>query len=292
MSDYLVRAVSDSGSIRAFAIVSTDTVNTAFKYHKTSPVVTAALGRLLTAAAIMGADLKGEKDTVTLQITGGGPAGRVLATSDSKCNVKGYASYPVVDLPLNSQGKLDVAGAVGTNGYLTVITDMGLKEPYIGKVELVSGEIGDDITNYYAVSQQTPSAVGLGVLVDVDYSVKCAGGFTVQVMPDATEEDISKLEENVGKLKSVTAMLEEGKTPEDILSFVLEGIAYHNTDTSPVNYFCNCSRERVERALITLGDDEINDMIQKDGGAELTCHFCDKVYKFSENDLKELIQND
>ncbi len=289
MSDYLVRAVSDSGSIRAFSVVSTDTVNTAFKYHKTSPVVTAALGRLLTAAVMMGADLKGENDTVTLQVTGGGPAGRIIAIADSKLNVKGYASNPIVDLNLNEKGKLDVAGAVGTNGYLTVIRDMGLKEPYIGKTQLVTGEIGDDITNYYATSQQTPSAVGLGVLVDVDYTVKCAGGFIVQVMPDATEEEISKLEDNISKLKSVTTMLDEGKTCEDILKTVMEGIDFHFTETSPVSYYCNCSRERVERAIITLGADEINDMIEKDGGAELTCHFCDSVYKFNEEELRNLI---
>ena len=290
MKDYIVRAVTKNGAVRAFCAVTTNTVNEAYKMHKTSPVATAALGRLLTASAMMGAMLKSENETITLQLVGDGPIGRVLAASDSNSNVKGYVTNPLVDLPKNSKGKLDVGGAVGKDGYLVVTKDMGLKEPYIGKTPLVSGEIGDDLTKYFAVSEQTPSVVGLGVLVDIDYSVKEAGGFIIQVMPEATEEDISLLEENIKLVTSVTDMLSDGLLPENILEILLRGFEFEITQKRDTKYFCNCSRERVERALISIGEKELTDIIENDKKAQLTCHFCDKVYDFSEEELKTLLK--
>ena len=288
--DYIIRAVSDTGSIRAFAAYTKSTVNQAQIYHKTSAVATAAMGRLLTAAAMMGATLKGEEDIITLQTSGDGPIGRMIAVTDSKSRVKVCVGNPNVELPLNSEGKLDVGAAVGKNGYLTVITDLGLKEPYIGKIPLVSGEIGDDLTKYFAISDQVPSAVGLGVLVDTDLSVKEAGGFIIQVMPDASDEEITKLEQNIAKVKSVTTLLDEGKTVEDILSMVLEGIEYHITDKLDTQYYCNCSRERVEKTLMTIGEKDLREIIETDGKAQLTCHFCDGVYDFSKEDLEKLLK--
>ena len=290
MKDYIVRAVTKNGAVRAFCAVTTNTVNEAYKMHKTSPVATAALGRLLTASAMMGAMLKSENETITLQLVGDGPIGRVLAVSDSNSNVKGYVTNPLVDLPKNSKGKLDVGGAVGKDGYLVVTKDMGLKEPYIGKTPLVSGEVGDDLTKYFAVSEQTPSVVGLGVLVDIDYSVKEAGGFIIQVMPEATEEDISLLEENIKLVTSVTDMLSDGLLPENILEILLRGFEFEITQKRDTKYFCNCSREGVERALISIGEKELTDIIENDKKAQLTCHFCDKVYDFSEEELKTLLK--
>lgn len=290
MADYIIRAAADDGSVRAFACLTKDTVNEAFLHHQTSPVATAALGRLLTAASMMGAMLKGEKDVVTLQLTGNGPIGRVLAVTDSKSNVKGYVGNPEVDLPLNSAGKLDVGGAVGLDGYLTVITDIGMKEPYIGKIPLVTGEVGDDLTKYFAVSEQVPSAVGLGVLVDTDYTVKTAGGFIIQVMPEATDDDITKLENNLKNVKSVTALFEEGKTPENILELLLEDFDYHITEKTDTKYYCNCSRARVERALISLGAEEVRSIIDEDGQTQLSCHFCSKKYDFGREELEALYE--
>ena len=290
MKDYIIRAAADDGSIRAFACVTTDTVNEAFSHHKTSPVATAALGRTLTAAAMMGAMLKGEKDTVSIQLTGSGPLGRVLAVSDSQSRVRGYVDNPVVDMPLNSAGKLDVGGAIGVDGFLTVINDIGLKEPYIGKIPLVTGEVGDDLTKYFAISEQVPSAVGLGVLVDKDYTVKTSGGFIIQVMPEATEDDITKLENNLSAVKSVTALLDEGKTPEDILKMLLFGFEYHITDTIDTSYSCNCSRERVEKALISIGREELSAIIEEDGQTELSCHFCSNKYHFNKEELLALLE--
>ena len=290
MKDYIIRAVTDCGSIRAFASLNTESVNQAFLHHKTSPVATAALGRLLCAASMMGAMLKGENDTVSLQLTGGGALGRVLAVSDSESAIRGYVDNPVVDMPLNDNGKLNVGAAVGTDGFLTVINDIGMKEPYIGKIPLVTGEVGDDLTKYFAVSEQVPSAVGLGVLVDRDYTVKTAGGFIVQVMPEATEEDITKLENNLSAVKSVTALLNEGKTPEDILSMLLFGFDYHITDTIPTMYRCNCSKERVERALMSIGKEELKKLIEEDGKAELSCQFCSNKYNFDKDDLTALLE--
>lgn len=289
MGDYIIRAVTADGSLRAFAADTTFLVNKAHQMHKTYPIASAALGRLLTAASMMGTMLKSKGDTITLQLTGNGPIGRVMAVSDFEGNVKGYADNPLVDLPNNDAGKLNVGGAVGKDGYLTVIRDFGLKEPYIGRVPLVSGEIGDDLTSYFAVSEQTPSTVGVGVLVDVDLSVKCSGGFIVQVMPEAVDADIDKLEENLSKIKSVTKMMEDGSTPEDMLKTLLNGFDYEITEKRSVEYRCDCSRERVERAIISLGKKEIKKIIDEDGQAELTCHFCDSVYKFDKEELTSLL---
>ncbi len=287
--DYIIRAVTADGALRAFAADTTNLANEAHRKHKTYPIASAALGRLLTAASMMGTMLKSKGDTITLQLTGNGPIGRVMAVSDFEGNVKGYVDNPLVDLPNNDAGKLNVGAAVGKDGFLTVIRDFGLKEPYVGKVPLVSGEIGDDLTSYFAISEQTPSCVGVGVLVDVDLSVKCSGGFIVQVMPEATDADIDKLESNINSIKSVTTLMNEGKTPEDILGLVLDGFEYSITDRNEVEYRCDCSQERVERAIISLGKTEIKKIIDEDGSAELTCHFCDSIYKFDRDKLTELL---
>ena len=289
MQDYIVRAVTDDGLIRAFGCYTKNTVEKSRNYHNTSPVATAALGRLLTAAAMMGSMLKGEKDLVTLQLNGNGPLGRVLAVSGCDCRVKGYVDNPVVDIPLNSAGKLDVGSAVGTDGFITVIQDLGLKEPYIGKIPLVSGEVGDDLVKYFAISEQVPSIVALGVLVDKDFSVKNSGGFIIQVMPGATDEDITKLEENIKNVKSVTQMLEDGMNIEEIMGVALAGFDFHFTDKKDVEYYCNCSRKRVRKVLKSIGADEIEAIINEDGKAELDCHFCNEKYLFNMDDLQEIL---
>lgn len=291
MEDYIVRAVTDTGSVRAFAAATTGMVNEAQRIHQTWPIASAALGRLLTAAAMMGWMLKSEQESLTLQVTGDGPIGRVIAVADSQAHVKGYVGDPFVDLPNNQAGKLNVGGAVGQNGFLTVIRDLGLKEPYIGRVPLVSGEIGEDLTHYFALSEQIPSSVGLGVLVNPDLTIQASGGFLVQVMPEATDNDISQLESNIGKIQSVTAMMETGMTPEDILAVVLEGLPYEIAGRTKTVYQCDCSRERVERALVSLGEKELQKMMEEDGKAELTCHFCDKVYQFDLTELESLLNS-
>ncbi len=289
MNDYLVRAASDEGFVRAFACCSTNTVQKAFEYHNTTPVATAALGRLLSAASMMGAMLKGEKDLVTLQMTGNGPLGRVLAVSGPDLKVKGYVGNPSADLPLRPDGKLNVGGAIGTDGFLTVITDLGLKEPHIGKIPLVTGEIGDDLAKYYAISEQVPSVVALGVLVDKDYCVKCSGGFILQVMPGAEDAVIDKLEENLTKIKSVTEMMDSGMTPEDILGVALDGIDFHITDKQDMEYLCNCSKERVRKVLASVGETELKAIIEEDGKAEMCCHFCPEKYVFEKAELEEIL---
>ncbi len=289
MNDYLIRAVSEDGAVRAFGALCTQTVETAREHHNTSPVATAALGRLLTASAMMGAMLKGEKDLITLQMTGSGPLGRVLAVCGSNCKVKGYVDNPATELPLNDKGKLDVGKAIGTDGFLTVITDLGLKEPYIGKIPLVSGEVGDDLVKYFAISEQVPSVVGLGVLVDKDYSVKSAGGIIVQVMPGATDETIDKLEKNIEGIKSITDMLESGMSIEDILSVALDGFDFHFTVKTDVSYECNCSKERVRKVLKSVGEKELISIIEEDGEAELNCQFCSGKYRFDKKELLEIL---
>lgn len=290
MSDYVVRATAFNGSIRAFAANTKETLETARKCHNTSPVVSAALGRLLTAGAIMGTMLKGEKDIVTLQIKGNGPLKGLVVTADSKGNVKGYPFEPVVEIPLKPNGKLDVSGAIG-KGFLSVIKDIGLKEPYSGQLELVSGEIAEDLTYYFAKSEQTPSAVGLGVLVDIDRSIKQSGGFIIQIMPGADETLIKNLEENISNALSVTDMLEEGKSAEEILEFLIgkENITF--TEKKEVRFYCNCSRERVEKALISIGREEIKKIIDEDKKATLHCHFCSKEYNFTEDDLNNILKS-
>lgn len=289
MKDYMVRATAANAQIRAFACTTRETVETARASHNTSPVVTAALGRLLSAGAMMGSMLKGDDELITLQIKGDGPIGGLTVTADMNGHVKGYANVPDVILPANAQGKLDVGGAVGA-GVLSVIRDMGLKDPYVGQIELQTGEIAEDLTYYFATSEQVPSAVGLGVLMNKDNTVRQAGGFIVQLMPFAEESTISRLEENIKKINSVTDLLEEGHTPESLLEKVLDGFDMEINDKIPTEFYCNCSRERVERALISIGRKELNEMIQEGKPIEMNCHFCNKNYEFSVEELKEILR--
>lgn len=289
MNDYIIRATAANDQIRAFAAVTTEMVETAREHHNTSPVATAALGRLLTAGAMMGSMMKGEKDVLTLQIKAGGPLQGITVTADSQGNVKGYVGNPDVCIPANSKGKLDVAGAVGP-GFLTVIKDMGLKEPYSGQVMLQTCEIAEDLTYYFATSEQVPSAVGLGVLMNKNNTVRQAGGFIVQLMPFAEEDVISKLEQNVQKINSVTNLLEEGHTPESLLEKVLEGFDIQINEKMDTRFHCNCSKERVAKALISIGRKELNEMIQEGKPIEMNCHFCNTNYNFTVEELKEILR--
>lgn len=289
MNDYIIRATAANDQIRAFAAVTTEMVETAREHHNTSPVATAALGRLLTAGAMMGSMMKGEKDVLTLQIKAGGPLQGITVTADSQGNVKGYVGNPDVCIPANSKGKLDVAGAVGP-GFLTVIKDMGLKEPYSGQVMLQTCEIAEDLTYYFATSEQVPSAVGLGVLMNKNNTVRQAGGFIVQLMPFAEEDVISKLEQNVQKINSVTNLLEEGHTPESLLEKVLEGFDVQINEKMDTRFCCNCSKERVAKALISIGRKELNEMIQEGKPIEMNCHFCNTNYTFTVEEMKEILR--
>ena len=289
MNDYMVRATAANAQIRAFACTTKNLVEVARQAHNTSPVVTAALGRLLSAGTMMGSMLKGEKDLLTLQIKGDGPAGGVTVTADSNGNVKGYADVPDVILPANAKGKLDVSGALG-NGYLQIIRDFGLKEPYVGRTELQTGEIAEDLTYYFAASEQIPSGVGLGVLMERDNTVKQAGGFIIQLMPFASEEAIVRLEENLGKVSSVTNMLEAGNSPEQMLEILLEGLEVEFTEKMPVQFVCNCTKERVEQALISVGKKELKAMIDDGESIEVNCHFCNTNYKFSVEELQSMYE--
>lgn len=289
MSDYLVRATAADAQVRAFAVTSRNLVETARQAHDTSPVMTAALGRLLSAGVMMGVMMKGDADVLTLQIKGDGPAKCLTVTADSKGHVKGYAEEAQVILPANSRGKLDVGGAVGA-GSLRVIRDLGLKEPYVGQTDLQTGEIAEDLTYYFAVSEQVPSSVGLGVLMEKDNTVKRAGGFIIQLMPFAREEVIDKLEENLGKVSSVTALLDQGLSPEEILGVLLEGMELQITDTMPVSFQCNCSKERVARALISIGKKEMEAIVAEGEPIEVKCHFCNTAYQFSLEELREILE--
>ncbi len=286
----LVRAISEDGSAVAIAIDSTDIVSRIERIHRTSAVVTAALGRLTTAASMMGTQLKGEKDSLTLRMNGGGEAGTLIAVADSRGNVKSYVGNPVVELPLNQYGKLDVSGAVGKDGYLQVVKDLGLKEPYVGQVPIQSGEIAEDITRYFAVSEQVPTVCSLGVLVNPDLTVRAAGGFLVQLLPFADEGCIETLEKNVNGFAPISQLIDEGKTPEQIAMALLEGLNPNVLDETETAYICDCSRERVEKALISLGREELSTMIEEDGKAEVGCHFCNKKYRFNREELEELLQ--
>ncbi|MDD6811530.1 MAG: Hsp33 family molecular chaperone HslO [Lachnospiraceae bacterium] len=288
MADYLVRATAADAQIRAFAVTSKDLVEMARSRHDLSPVVTAGLGRLMTGAVMMGSMLKGEKDILTLQVAGDGPVRGLTVTADSKGNVKGYAQVPQAMMPPNAQGKLDVGGVIG-NGYLSVIKDMGLKEPYSSQIELQTGEIGDDLTYYFAASEQVPSCVALGVLMERNNTVKQAGGFIIQLMPFAQEEVIQKLEEKISAIQSVTVLLDEGKTPEQLLETVLGDMGLEITDKMPVQFQCNCSKARVEKVLISLGKDELKDMIAEGREVELNCHFCNTNYTFTIEELKQIL---
>ncbi len=290
MSDILLRGNSMDGAVRVFVAITTDLVNRAHEIHHTYPVATAALGRTLTAAAIMGAGMKNETDTTTIQFKGDGPLGSIVAVTDSHSHVRGYVANPFVDLPLNKKGKLDVGGGVG-KGYLNVIRDLGMKEPYAGQVPIVTGEIAEDLTFYFARSEQIPTAIALGVLVDTDSSVKAAGGFMIQLMPEATEDIAIKLEEKMKTIEPVTQMIDSGMSAEDIFFHITEDfdMLMENKPIVPM-YECKCSKERMERALISIGKKELEDLIEDQGEAELTCQFCDKKYTFSKEALEELLK--
>lgn len=287
MGDYIVRATAADAQIRAFACTTREMTEQARRIHNTSPVVTAALGRLMSAGAMMGSMLKGERDLLTLQIKGDGPMQGLTVTADSQGNVKGYPEVADVVLPANALGKLDVAGAVG-QGSLRVIKDMGLKEPYVGQTLLQTGEIAEDLTYYFAASEQVPSSVGLGVLMNRDNTVRQAGGFIVQLMPFAEENVISRLEQNLSQVQSVTAMLDEGRTPEQMLEILLDGLQPAVSDTMKTLFSCSCNRQKIEKVLISLGKQEIKDMIEEGQEIEVNCHFCNTHYKFSVDELKQL----
>ena len=289
MTDYIIRATAAEGQIRAFAATTRDLVEYARSAHNTSPVATAALGRLLTAGAMMGIMMKGEKDLLTLKIEGDGPIGGLTVTADSRGNVKGYAFHPEVMLPPNAKGKLDVGGALGI-GVLSVIKDMGLKDPYVGQTILVTSEIAEDLTYYFATSEQTPSSVALGVLMERDNTVKQAGGFILQMMPGASEEVISALEKRLGEITSITALLDAGNTPEMILEHILGDFGLEILDKLPTAFSCNCSEERIEKALISVGKQELQSMIEDGKTIEVNCHFCNKHYPVTVERLKELLE--
>ena len=285
----LVRCISSDGTLTVMAADTTDIVNTAQEIHKTSAVVSAALGRLLTAACLMGSALKGKDDSVTLRINGGGPAGTILAVSDSSGNVRGYAVNPVVEIPLNDKGKLDVAGAVGTDGALTVIKDLGLKDPYVGQIPIASGEIAEDITSYFAVSEQIPTVCALGVLVNPDLTIRRAGGFIIQLLPTADDSVIDLVEKCIEGIEPVTKMLDSKMTPEEICRHVLANFELEVLDEAQPEYRCNCSRDRVSKALISMGREELSDIV-KDERTEVCCQFCEKKYVFTPADIAKLIE--
>lgn len=287
MSDYIVRATAADASIRAFAINAKEMVETARVDHNTSPVITAALGRLLAAGAMMGSMMKGDKDILTLRIQCSGPAKGLTVTADSHGNVKGFPFNPDVDLPPKAPGKLDVGAALDL-GVLSVIKDMGLKEPYVGQCQLQTGEIAEDLTFYFATSEQTPSAVGLGVLVDKDNSVKQAGGFIIQLMPFTSDEVIEKLEARIGEIDSVTNMLERGLSAEGILEEILGDLGLEITDTMETQFYCDCSKEKVARALSTINKKDLDDIINDGESIEVKCQFCNQAYNFEINELKEI----
>lgn len=285
----IVRVISADASVVCSAIDGKDIVSEIEKIHKTSAVVTAGLGRLTMAASLMGFGLKGEKDTVTLRMNGGGPCGSLIAVSDSFGNVKSYVQNPVVEIPLNKYGKLDVRGAVGTDGLLSVVKDLGLKEPYVGQVPIVSGEIAEDVTNYLATSEQVPTVCALGVLVNPDLTVKQAGGYLVELLPFAKDEVIDVIEKNINSMQSVTALMEQGMTCEEIALKTLEGLEPNVLDDFKVEYKCDCSKERVEKALISIGEKDLREMAE-DAETEVKCHFCGMAYKFTSEEMLGFIK--
>ncbi len=289
--DQLVRAITSDGMVQAVAVSTRDLTERARQIHTTLPVATAALGRALAAASMMGNALKDQAGSLTLQIKGGGPLGTVLAVSDHLGNVRGYVQQPHVDLPLRPDGKLDVGAAVGSDGTLTVIKDLGLKEPYVGSVQLVGGEIAEDLAAYFVESEQIPTACALGVLVDRDQSVRAAGGYIIQLLPGAGEDVIAKVEGGVLAAGAVTALLDRDPSPEQLLRTVLSDFAVEILETAPISYRCYCTRERVERVLLSLGAEELEKILAEQGGCELTCQFCDRVHRFSAQELEELIRS-
>ena len=290
MEDYIVRGTAADNQIRVFAATTRNMVEHARQIHNTSPVATAALGRLMTAGAMMGSMMKGEKDILTLQIKASGPINGITVTADSKANIKGYVGNPDVIIPANDKGKLDVAGAVGI-GILNVIKDIGMKEPYVGQTALQTSEIAEDLTYYFATSEQIPSSVGLGVLMNKDNTVRQAGGFIIQVMPFAEDEVITALENKLSTVSSITSMLDAGMTPENILEELFEGLSLDIMDKVPTAFSCNCSRERVEKALISVGKSEIQSMIDDNEPIEMNCHFCNTKYVFEVEELKKILKS-
>lgn len=285
----MIRATAADGQIRAFAATTKEMVETAKNAHNTSPIATAALGRLMTAAAMMGSDLKGEGELLTLRIEGDGPIGGLLVTADGKGDVKGYAFNPDVMLPPNAQGKLDVGGSLGL-GVLSVIKDIGLKEPYVGQTQLITGEVAEDLTYYFATSEQVPSSVALGVLMNKDNTVRQAGGFIIQLLPGASDEIIDRLEAKLSGISSITSLLDAGKTPEEILTDILGEFGLEILKKMPVQFHCDCERSRVEKAIISIGRKEIQDMIDEGKEIEVNCQFCNKHYKFSVDELGEMLK--
>lgn len=288
MKDYLIRGIAAEGTVRAFAIKSTELVAVARERHKTFPVVTAALGRLLSAGAMMGSMMKGDDDLVSLSIKGDGPIQSIMVTADSHGNVKGFPGNPSVDIPPKRPGKLDVGGAVG-EGTLTVVMDLGLAEPYNGTVELQNGEIAEDLAYYFASSEQTPSAVGLGVMVDTNSEVKHAGGWIIQMMPNASEETIAKLEGKLASIEPVTTLMDKGMSPEDILGYILGDLDFEITDKKDVRFHCNCSKERVSKALATIKSEEIQDIIDEGKDIDVKCYFCNTMYSFTPAELEQIL---
>ncbi|CAH0121542.1 MULTISPECIES: Hsp33 family molecular chaperone HslO [unclassified Paenibacillus] len=285
--DYLIRGTAFGGKVRVFAVRTTHLVDELQRRHGTYPTATAALGRTVTAAAMMGAMLKGN-EKLTIQVKGDGPIGQIVADANANGEVRGYVTHPQVHLASNAQGKLDVAGAVGREGFIHVIKDLGLKEPYHGSVPIISGELGEDFTYYFAKSEQTPSAVGLGVLVDTDSSVITAGGFIVQLLPGLADEDITKIENAVGMLPPVTALLDQGLELDELLGWIVEDV--NVLDRMDIRFQCKCSYERVEQTLISLGKQEIEEMIKEDGKAEVVCHFCNEAYQFDREQLQNVLE--
>ncbi|MBC7765882.1 MAG: Hsp33 family molecular chaperone HslO [Hyphomonadaceae bacterium] len=288
MKNYIVRALSDDGGVRAFVAVTTELCNEAQRVHQTYPVASAALGRLLTGGAMMGTMLKGEKDAITLQIKGDGPLGGVVVLTDASANVKGYVHHPQIEIPSQPNGKLDVGGAIGY-GTLTIIRDFGMKEPYVGQVPLMTGEIAEDLTLYFAQSEQTPSAVALGVLVDRDLSVRAAGGFIIQLMPDAHPKLSEMIEKAVQDATPISTLVDQGLSGEEILHTILPAVKWSKSERIATQYQCDCSTDRIERALISLGAKELGEIITEQGQAELTCHFCTKRYHFDKDALVQLL---
>ena len=293
MSDKIAVALTDNAAMRIYAAVTTDIAAEAQRIHNTLPLATAALGRTLTAGALMGAMQKDENVSITIQFKGNGPLGTVLVVADSSSKVRGYVQNPHADLPLRADGKIDVGNGIGKNGYLSVIRDLGQgTQPYVGQVEITTGEIAEDLTYYYATSEQTPTAISLGVLVDRDYTIKAAGGYVIQMMPGWSPEDeqiISAIEKRLGEIPSVSTMVDKGYSPEDIIKEILVDIPYHILKEETPEYKCNCSKARVESALISIGKKDLNSLLE-DNGTEVNCNFCDKIYKFTTQDIEELIK--
>lgn len=290
MKDYLIKSMDKLGRVRLYVAKTTNLVEEARRIHNTSPTATAAMGRILTAGSIMGSMMKNEKDSLTLKISGGGPAGTLLVVTNNKGQVKGTIDYPQADVPTRiTDGKLDVGRLVGNNGTITSIMDLGLKEPYIGQTELVSGEIAEDLANFYAVSEQKPTAISLGVLVDTDISCRAAGGYFIQVLPGITDEEITKIEEVLSKIEPVSNLIDQGLSPEEIMDRLLGDFDMEVLEKVDIEYVCDCSREKIERIIISLGRKEIEDIIEEDGQAEVVCHFCNEKYQFDKEDLTKFL---